>query len=236
MWLLAARLLYGFIMSNIHHGESGVFDGCLVPGNRPALLVVDVMRAYTDPHSPFFSKAFVTALDPILAVTEYIRRHGHPIISTRVEYQGPNCMDGGLFVEKVPALKNLRPGSQWSQYADSGLAPQPSGQSSEQHEQIEIVKQFPSAFFETSLARTLTLLGCDTVFIIGYSTSGCIRASVIDALQHGFRPFVISECVADRSPEAHKVNLFDIQSKYGEVVSMQQAKRIYEAMHVRSVQ
>lgn len=223
-------------MSSSHQGYSGVFAGSLTPGNRPALLVIDVMRAYTDPHSPFFSKAFVTALDPIVAVTEYIRRHGHPIISTRVEFQDPNCMDGGLFVEKVPALKNLRPGSQWSQYADSALAPRPSATSAEQHEQIEIIKQYPSAFFETSLARTLTLLGCDTVFIIGYSTGGCIRATVLDALQYGFRPFVISECVADRSPEAHKVNLFDIQSKFGEVVSMQQAKQIYEAMRVRSVQ
>lgn len=223
-------------MSEIHPGYQGVFDGRLQPGNKPALLVVDVIKAYTDPRSPFFTTNAVAALDPIASVIKFVRHVGHPIVFTRVEYHQPHCMDGGLFVEKVPALKQLVPGASWAQYAEESVSPHAEEARIEFYPPIEIIKQFPSAFFGTSLAQTLTLLGCDTVFIVGYSTSGCIRATALDALQHGFRPFVIRECVADKSAEAHRINLLDIQSKYGEVVSLDEALRVYQAMMARSVE
>ena len=91
------------------------------------------------------------------------------------------------------------------------LAPRP--------DEIVIYKQYASAFFGTSLASTLTALGVDTVVITGLSTSGCVRASAVDAMQHGFIPLVVADAVGDRDPRPHEANLFDLQAKYAEVVS-----------------
>lgn len=222
-------------MSEIHSGYRGIFDGRLQPGKKPALLVIDVIKAYVEPHSPFFTPSAVVALDPIASVIRFVRRAGHPIVHTRVEYQEPDCSDGGLFVEKIPALKELKPDADWAQYAEDSIAPHEDSLAHTGQLSIEIIKQFPSAFFGTTLAEILKRLGCDTVFIVGYSTSGCVRATVLDALQSGFRPFVIRECVADRSAEAHRINLLDIQSKYGEVVNLEESRRIYEFMMARNV-
>ncbi|MEY4065458.1 MAG: hypothetical protein RIR26_1666 [Pseudomonadota bacterium] len=221
-------------MSKIHSGYEGVFDKTLVPGTKPALLVVDVIKAYTDPTSPFFTPEAVEAVAHIASVIKYARSSGHPIVFTRVEYKEPHAIDGGLFVEKVPALKVLTPGSDWAQYCDEIVSPQSFDDRPEFHAPIEIIKQYPSAFFETSLAQTLTLLGCDSVFILGFSTSGCVRATAVDAMQLGFRPFVISECVADKSADAHRVSLLDIQSKYGEIVTVEEAQKIYDVMRERN--
>ena len=222
-------------MGEIHSGYQGIFDGRLQPGKKPALLVIDVIKAYVDPHSPLFTPNAVMTLDSISSVIRFVRNEGHLIVHTRVEYQQPQCADGGLFVDKVPALKNLVPGAHWSQYAEESVSPQRDLAHTSAELSLEIIKQFPSAFFRTELSAVLEKFGCDTVFIVGFSTSGCVRATVLDALQHGFRPFVISDCVSDRSLEAHRVNLLDIQSKYGEVVTREEALRIYRSMMARSV-
>jgi nicotinamidase-related amidase len=98
-----------------------------------------------------------------------------------------------------------------------------------------ISKQYASAFFGTSLASTLTSLGVDTVLIAGLSTSGCVRASAVDCVQHGFVPVVVREAVGDRAREPHEANLFDLQAKYAEVVTLEVASRYLESLRQPAV-
>ena len=90
-------------------------------------------------------------------------------------------------------------------------------------DEIVVSKQYPSAFFGTPVAPTLRALGVDTVVMGGFSTSGCVRASAVDALQHGFIPYVVREACGDRDPRPHEASLFDLQAKYAEVVSEAEA-------------
>ena len=137
------------------------------------------------------------------------RGAGLPVIFTNVEYQ-PGGADGGVFYRKVPALKVFEAGSPLGAFP-AVLAPQPGD--------VVITKRYASAFFATHLAATLTAMGVDTVLICGTSTSGCIRATALDACQHGFLPFVVADACGDRHPAPHQANLFDLQAKYAEVVS-----------------
>mgnify|MGYP000924606062 FL=1 len=131
------------------------------------------------------------------------------MIYTKVLYN-KNFKDGGIFIQKVPVLKKMVEGELLAE-----IVPQlPPAESD-----IIIVKQYASAFFGTSLAATLTSMGIDTLILTGCSTSGCIRASAVDGMQYGFRVIVPRECVGDRHPGPHEANLFDINSKYGDVVS-----------------
>ena len=132
-----------------------------------------------------------------------------PIIFTGVEYT-PGGIDGGIFYRKVGALKVFDRGSRLGEYCD-GMEPQAG--------ELLLLKQYASAFFGTSLAATLTAQGIDTVIITGVSTSGCVRATALDACQYGFIPFVVRDAVGDRDPRPHEANLFDLQAKYAEVVS-----------------
>ncbi len=184
------------------------FGGKLAFGERPALLIVDVCNAYIDPASPLYAKG-EDALESNIRLAAAARAAGVPVIFTRVAYQ-PGGIDGGLFYRKVPALKAFLPGSKLAEFHER-FQPQP--------EDVVVTKQYPSAFFGTSLAATLTAAKVDTVIVTGYSTSGCVRASTLDALQHGFVPFVVREACADRDPRPHDANLFDLQAKYAEVVS-----------------
>ncbi len=188
------------------------FAGSLRPGARPALLVVDMMRAYFDPGSPFClpDDACVTAAAEVLAAA---RQAGVPVLHTVVRF-GPDAADGGLFVQKVPALRLLVGDAPLGQPVPA-VAPLP--------EETVVVKQYASAFFGTSLASTLRSLGVDTVVITGVSTSGCIRATAVDALQLGFVPLVVREAVGDREPAVHDASLYDLQAKYAEVVSQADA-------------
>ena len=212
-------------MANIHNGYQGVFDNHIRCGKKAALVIVDFIEAYADPASPFYSREVVEASRALLPLLNCARSVGLPIVWTRVEYAHPEAADGGVFVEKVPALKNLRRGAFHAQTM-SHLE-----QRSAEH---EIIKKFPSAFFATNLASLLTSLNCDTVLVAGCTTSGCVRATVLDALQYGFRPFVVEECVGDRSAEAHRVNLSDLQSKYAEVVSVATAMELIMSAHVKN--
>lgn len=178
-------------------------------GQRPAVLVVDFYLGSTDLESPL-----ACDLEKPLAETARIldsaRRHKLPIFFTRVEYSA-DLHDAGLFTEKVPSLKVLVAGSQWVKL-DPRLGRRP--------EETVITKHFASAFFETDLAARLRSLNVDTVIITGCTTSGCVRASAIDALQNGFRAIVPEGAVGDRSEIPHAANLFDIDAKYGDVVSV----------------
>ncbi len=186
----------------------GTFDSKLEWGKRPAMLAVDFIKAYVTPGSPLYAPDVVTAVQATAPVLAAARRAGVPVIYTRVLYH-PGGLDGGLFVRKVPALRGMVEGAPLAELVPE-LPPTPGD--------LVIVKQYASAFFGTHLAATLTAAGIDTLIIAGCSTSGCIRATAVDAMQHGFCAVVMRDCVGDRAPEPHEANLFDIQAKYGEVV------------------
>ncbi|WP_405220627.1 isochorismatase family protein [Lentisalinibacter sediminis] len=188
------------------------FGRALQPGARPALLVVDFVRAYLDSDCPLYAGVEDTLVHcrKLLAGA---REAGIPILHTNVAFM-PGGIDGGVFYRKVGALRCLDRGSPYGEFAD-GLEPVDG--------EPVVTKQYASAFFGTSLASTLTSLGVDTVFIAGLTTSGCIRATAVDAIQHGFLPFVVREAVGDRDPAPHAANLFDLQAKYAEVISLDSA-------------
>ncbi|GAA1140128.1 isochorismatase family protein [Ornithinicoccus hortensis] len=185
------------------------FAGSLSPGRRPAVLAVDLMRAYFEPGSPFClpDDGCVRAAAEVLSSA---REAGVPVIHTVVRY-GPDGVDGGVFLRKVPALRLL--------IGDTDLG-RPMPQVAPLPGEPVVVKQYASAFFGTSLASTLQSMGVDTVVVLGVSTSGCVRASAVDALQHGFVPLVVREAVGDREPAVHEASLYDLQAKYAEVVSL----------------
>jgi maleamate amidohydrolase len=202
---------------------AGAFDGHLPFGEHPALLIVDFVMAYLEPSSPLYA-----GVEDALASNEVLlaaaRAAGVPVIFTNVEYE-PGGADGGLFYRKIPALKHFDKGSPLGAFPLS-LQPQ-SGE-------LIITKQFASAFFGTPLASNLTARGIDTLLITGLSTSGCVRATALDALQNGFAPFVVREACGDRHPAPHDANLFDLQAKYAEVISETEALAYIAATKVSS--
>lgn len=191
-------------------GYDGVYDGHLPSGQCPALIVIDVCRAYLDPASGLYGIAFPAALPAIIELVGIARQAGRLIVFTQVRYQNGG-VDGGLFYRKVPALKAFDEASPLRRFP-AELEPAEGD--------VIVVKQYASAFFGTSLAATLTSHRIDSAVITGFSTSGCVRATALDALQHGFAPFVARTACADRHDGVHESNLFDLQSKYAEVVDL----------------
>ena len=189
----------------------GGFGGALAFGVRPALLVIDFVKAYLEKSSPLYAGVEQARTD-CEVLLRACRAAGIPIVHTNVVYQ-PGGRDGGVFFRKVPALSCFESGRHpgLAAFAD-GLEPIPG--------ETVISKQYASAFFGTSLASTLTALRVDTVLIAGLSTSGCVRASAVDCCQHGFVPVVVREAVGDRAPGPHEANLFDLQAKYAEVADL----------------
>ena len=185
------------------HGRAGF-------GSRPALVVVDVNLGFTDPESPL-----VCDLEDVVAAIQRLlremRRAGFPVVYTTVSYTDGDKRTAAAFIDKVPALLTLEAGSRWVEI-DPRIAPV-------QDEPV-LNKLFASAFYGTALASFLAANGCDSLIVTGASTSGCVRATVVDALQHGYRPIVPREAVGDRNPAAHEANLYDIDAKYGDVVSV----------------
>ncbi len=189
----------------------GGFGKSLAFGKRPALLVIDFVKAYLVKDSPLYAGVEQARAD-CEVLLKACRAAGIPVVHTNVVYQ-PGGRDGGVFFRKVPALRCFEAGAhpELAAFAD-GLEPIAG--------ETVISKQYASAFFGTSLASTLTALGVDTVLIAGLSTSGCIRASAVDCCQHGFVPVVVREAVGDRAPGPHEANLFDLQAKYAEVADL----------------
>ena len=187
-------------------------------GTRPALVLVDMIRAYFEPGAAFYmgSDECLSAAARLLGTA---RQAAIPILFTRVEYDSDG-ISGGLFVRKIPALRRLVAGDPLGEIMPE-VAPG--------DREIVVVKQYASAFFGTSLAATLRTLGVDTLIITGVSTSGCVRATAVDALQHGYRVLVPRDGVADRALDAHNGSLLDIDAKYGDVVSIDEAIAAVEA-------
>lgn len=185
----------------------GVLDGQLPFGESPAVLIVDVVMAYLDPASPLYAgvEGALASCERLVAAA---RTASVPVIFTNVEYQ-PGGTDGGVFYRKVPALRVFDRGSSLGAFPPT-LQPLPG--------ELIVTKQYASAFFGTPLASSLSASGIDSLLIGGFSTSGCIRATALDACQHGFIPFVVSDACGDRHPDPHAANLFDLQAKYAEVV------------------
>lgn len=199
---------------------AGVYEGRLQPGQRPALLIVDVVTAYLTHGSPLFMDSAAAALASNRRLAAAARANGVPVVFTNVRYRTDGS-DGGVFYRKAPVLKAFVEGSPLGAFPDD-LQPQPG-------ERV-FTKQYPSAFFGTGLAEALHADGIDTLLITGYSTSGCVRASALDAMQHGFVPLVVREACADRHPAPHEANLFDLQAKYAEVVSEAEALDLIAAL------
>jgi maleamate amidohydrolase len=188
-------------------------------GRAPALLVVDFMRAFTDPDCAFGSE-LDDQVEQTVALLSVARARQLPVLFTSASYDAPDLADAGLWATKVPASATLRSGS-----PEVELDPR----LERREDEALVVKKYASAFFGTDLATRLTTAGADTVVIAGCSTSGCVRASAVDALQHGFRPMVVREAVGDRNPAAHAQSLFDLDAKYADVVSVGDALAELEA-------
>lgn len=197
---------------------AGVYEGRLQPGRRPALLIVDVVTAYLTQGSPLFMDSAAAALASNLRLANAARAAGVPVVFTNVQYKADGS-DGGVFYRKAPVLKAFVEGSPLGTFPD-GLTPLTG-------ERV-FTKQYPSAFFGTGLAEALHAEGIDTLLITGYSTSGCVRASAVDAMQHGFVPLVVREACADRHAAPHEANLFDLQAKYAEVIGEAEALALIE--------
>jgi len=190
-------------------------------GRNPALLIVDFVQAYLRPDSPLYA-GVENAHQAVVRLLEAARDAGIPILHTNVAYVRGGA-DGGVFFRKVKALRLFEQGAsgEYGKFAE-GLEPAAG--------EIVITKQYASAFFGTSLAATLISQGIDSLLIAGVSTSGCIRATAVDACQYGFIPLVVREAVGDRNNQVHESNLFDIDAKYGDVVSLAGVEQYLRAL------
>ena len=180
-------------------------------GRRPALVVIDMTLGFTDPESPLACD-LEGPVSEIQKLLEVAREAEIPIIFTTVAYREADKITAAAFIDKVPALLALEAGTRWAEI-DPRIAP---GET-----EPVLNKLFASGFFGTGLSSLLTAAGVDTLIITGASTSGCVRATAVDALQYGFRPVVPKEAVGDRNPEAHEANLYDIDAKYGDVIPVE---------------
>lgn len=191
---------------------AGVYSTRVGFGERPALLLIDFCMGYFDPDCDLYADV-EDVIASALRVRVAARAARRPVILTNVVYH-PQAIDGGRFYEKAAPLRHFLAGSPMGAFGP-GLVPEA--------DELVISKQYPSAFFGTSLASTLTALGCDSVLLTGLTTSGCVRASCIDAMSHGFRTAVIAEACGDRHAAPHEANLFDMNAKYADVVSEDEA-------------
>ena len=181
-------------------------------GERPAVLVVDFSCGFTDPECALGSE-LSSEVEATRRLLDAARAGGVPVIFTTIGFE-PSLRDGGLWLQKVPTLGDLQVGGRWVEI-DPRLDPR--------DDETIVLKKGASAFFGTNLAAILVSQRIDSVVLCGATTSGCIRATAIDLLQHGFPTLVPRECVGDRAQAPHEANLFDIQAKYADVVSLDDA-------------
>jgi maleamate amidohydrolase len=181
-------------------------------GEHPAILVIDFSCGFTDPECPLGSD-LSSQVEATRRLLDVARAKGLPVVYTTIAFE-PSLRDGGLWMQKVPALAVLRLGGPWAA-VDPRLDPR--------DDETVLVKKGASGFFGTNLASVLVSQGVDSVILCGATTSGCIRATAIDLLQYGWPTIVPRECVGDRAQAPHDANLFDIQAKYADVVSLEDA-------------
>jgi len=185
-------------------------------GQHPALVLVDIIKGFTDPDCPLGSAAddVVEANRKLLAV---FRSKGLPVFFTTVIYHDDSR--ARVFRDRVPALELLKPGSHWVE-VDPRLEPA-------EGERI-VEKQWASGFFKTDLDESLRAMGVDSLVVTGLTTSGCVRATAVDGLQYDYKVVVPTEAVGDRNPDAHRANLFDLNAKYVDVLDLSRVMLLLE--------
>ena len=186
-------------MGNLKSNLTGI-------GALPALVVVDMCRGFIDAQSPLGFECS-DLIQANINLVDRFRASGLPVIFTTTIYR--NESEASVFRSKIPALNILKPSSDEVSFLDE-LSPS--------QDEMLIEKKFASSFFQTNLAKYLMQLKVDSVVVCGVTTSGCVRATAIDALQNNFKTTVVEDCVGDRDLDAHKANLFDLQAKYADVV------------------
>jgi maleamate amidohydrolase len=188
-------------------------------GRSPGVLVVDFSCGFTDPACSLGAD-MTPEVEATKRLLDAARAKGLPVVFTTIGFT-PSLKDGGLWLQKVPTLAELELGGRWVEI-DPRLEPQ--------NGETVIVKKGASAFFGTNLVAVLNTQGVDSVILCGATTSGCIRATAIDLLQHGYPAIVPRDCVADRAQAPHEANLFDINAKYADVVSLDEALAYVEGV------
>src|SRR5262245_33241413 len=188
-------------------------------GSRPAILVVDFSCGFTDTAATLGSD-LTAEVEATKRLLDAARAKGLPVIFTTIGF-APSLKDGGLWLQKVPSLGELQVGGRWVDI-DPRLEPR--------EDETVVLKKGASGFFGTNLASILVAQGVDSVVLCGATTSGCIRATAIDLLQYGWPTLVPRECVGDRAQAPHEANLFDIQAKYADVVSLDDALEYLESV------
>ncbi len=177
-------------------------------GQRPALVLVDLINGFTDPACPLGTHC-PTVVEANAELLRTFRSLGLPVFFTTVVYRHPG--QAQVFRSRIESLNLLVPESPWVQ-VDPALAPEPG--------EPVLEKQWASAFFGTDLAQQLAAAAVDSLVVTGLTTSGCVRATVVDGMQHDYRVVVPREAVGDRNPSAHAANLFDMEAKYADVLGL----------------
>jgi len=179
-------------------------------GERPALIIIDMINGFTDASMPLGANldSQIAAQKPLLEVAH---QRDIPVIFSTVMYEEADVKDAGIWALKQKGARTLTAGSD-AVKVDSRLGMQP--------RDILLMKKYASCFFGTDLVPRLNARRVDTLIITGCTTSGCVRATAVDAVQNGFRPMVVREAVGDRSAAAHDQSLFDLNAKYADVVSV----------------
>ena len=187
-------------------------------GSRPALLLVDLIESFTDPGCPLGCAAD-GVVEANRRLLQAFRDKGLPVAFTTVVYHDDS--QARVFRDRVPALELLKPGTRWVSI-DPRVAPVPGEPTFE--------KCWASAFFKTGLDEYLRGQGVDSLVVTGLTTSGCVRASAVDGLQHDYRVVIPAEAVGDRNEDAHRANLFDLNAKYADVLDLKEVLAMIEAL------
>ena len=192
--------------------------GATLPAKAPVgLLIVDFVNGFADP-AVFGGGNIPEAIERTIPLLSIARERNWAIVHTRIVFADDGA-DHNIFTLKVPGMLTLKEHAHNSAIVPS-LAPRDG--------ELVVRKTVPSAFFGTLLAEWLSQRGVQTLMVAGAVTSGCVRASVVDAMQYGFRPFVLSDCVGDRAIGPHEANLFDMAQKYAAVMPRDEALRVLE--------
>jgi maleamate amidohydrolase len=208
-----------------NHAESGVYKtqgfGTPLPvAGNIGLLIVDFVVGFADP-STFGGGNIAPAIARTVHLLAAARRNGWPVAHSRIVYAADGS-DDNVFSIKVPGMATLT-----EDHPNSAIVPELAPERGE----LVVRKTVPSAFFGTQLAPWLSQRAVQTLLVAGAVTSGCVRASVVDAMSHGFRPLVVSDCVGDRAIAPHDANLFDMQQKYAAVMTLEEALQTIRARH-----
>ena len=205
---------------DLSQNYQGAFGKRIGFGKKPALILIDFVEAYFSPTCALFAGC-EDALASALRLQAAAREANVPVIYTNVVYN-KSVLNGGRFYQKSMTLHNFIEGSPMGAWP-KGLEPR--------EDELVISKQYPSAFFGTSLASTLTAGGIDSVILTGLTTSGCVRASCVDSMSYGFRTSVVREACGDRHPAPHEANLFDMGQKYADLLTANEIVALLQASH-----